>query len=143
MFKIELPGLFAISGSTARVTRSKPSTLVWNIVSQSSSRPEATGSRPCAPPALLISTSTAGGFRARPFHELLHACRARHIQRVAGAGLADFFGDFFQPVHPARAQQQVGSPAPRTRAPPPAPNPLEAPVINTHLPDSDEFIGRA
>jgi hypothetical protein len=55
---IEPPGLFNISGSAARVTRSTPSTLVCNIVSQSSSLPSATVSSPSAPPALLIRTSS-------------------------------------------------------------------------------------
>ena len=55
---MELPGLLTIKGSKARVMRSTPSTLVCIMNSQSASLASATLSRPIAPPALLMSTST-------------------------------------------------------------------------------------
>ena len=58
MLMMELPGFLTRSGKAARVMRNTPSTFVCIMNSQSSSLPSATLSRPFAPPALLMSTSS-------------------------------------------------------------------------------------
>jgi hypothetical protein len=53
------------AGSSARVTRNVPMTLVSHIQRQSSRSASATGCRPLAPPALFTSTSTRSSRCAR------------------------------------------------------------------------------
>jgi len=141
MFKIELPGLFTISGSTARVTRSKPSTLDWNMVSQSSSRPVATVSRPCAPPALLRSTSTLEVF------ERTHSANFSTLAVLLTSSAWPAPGRrisaaIFSRRSARRAPSNSWQPWVAKARAAASPKPLEAPVINTHLPDRDAIIGK-
>src|SRR5438093_1873282 len=136
IFRMLLPGLDVSSGRQARVMRSRPSTLVCTMNSQSSSLPSATVSRPLAPPALLMSTSSlpvkprdhftnsftlaveatssecAWAAGAPVLRHSVATCWRRSMRRAPSSKLA-----------PSRANARAAA----------APKPLEAPVIKTHL----------
>ena len=110
------PSPEAISlGSSARVTRSVPSTLVSHIHRQLSISASSTDSSPLAPPALLTSTSTrssdsASDATASPsvtsatnavppisaasvLDRVLAPCHAYHVKAMGGKGSRGRFAD--------------------------------------------------
>src|SRR5690349_12270497 len=106
------------------------------MVSQSSSLPVATGSRPCAPPALFISTSTFGvKERIQEVNsstlEVFETsrkwdCAAGEPSSLHSAAIASIRSERRAPrmsLQPSRAKALAEA----------APNPAEAPVIKTHL----------
>ena len=133
MFKMVLPASLGIMGRMARVTRSSPSTLVCSMASQSSSRPAATVSSPCAPPALLMSTSTAL-VRLRA-----HCAKSSTLAVLVTSRLwhSAWGAPAWRAFKVVRYKDAAAQQAARTAA---APKPLEAPVIKTHLRASEKAI---
>src|SRR4029453_9001527 len=112
-------------GRKARVTRSRPTTLVSSMTCQSASLPSATGSRPAAVPALLTSRS------AWPWRSRTAAANAS-----TEAGAVTSRGRVVAPTSAARDSRRSVRRAPATTWKPAlaswralaAPIPLDAPV---------------
>src|SRR5437868_11042547 len=143
MLMIVAPGFFTMSGSKALVTRSTPSTLVCIMNSQSSSLPSATLSKPFAPPALLMRTSTLSVLLRTHLPncstELVWATSsARDSADVAPALTACAVTSLSRSRRLAPSKTLDPS-TPKAHAAA-APKPLEAPVMTTHLSANREII---
>src|SRR4051812_25199630 len=119
--------LASSAGSSAWVTRSVPSVLTSNIHCQSAIEPPATGSMPCAPPALLTSTVTGA-----PSPVIRSAIAATDSSEVTSQVTAVASGPIsltnWSSRSARRAAATTWNPSVASRRTVAAPIPLDAPV---------------
>ena len=111
------------AGSSAWVTRTRPSTLTSYIRAQSSTSASATGSRPNAPPALLTSTSQRG-----PTAAASASTDAASVTSQATAGAADLLGQRRRAGPRGGRRATTSKPSAASARAVAAPMPLLAPV---------------